>query len=144
MALINLRMTVFPVSSVSFELLKRRALSFLRDAVIDYEREDYDLALFHVEQFVQLYSKYLLYKRIGDYPKTHSVIRLLKDLVKVYGDCELSKVISENLEALYLLEESYVSSRYIPREYDKEIASKMLKLAEKMHEVFRCLEERSR
>jgi len=137
-------MSVFSVSSMGFELLKKRALSFLKDAVIDYEREDYDLVLFHVERFVQLYSKYLLYKKIGDYPKTHSVIRLLRDLAKVYGDCELSKVISENLEALYLLEESYVSSRYIPREYDKEIASKMLKLAERVQEVFRCLEEGSR
>jgi HEPN domain-containing protein len=51
---------------MDFELLKKRALSFLRDAKVDYEHEDYDLALFHVEQFVQLYSKYLLYKKIGD------------------------------------------------------------------------------
>ena len=129
---------------MDFELLKKRALSFLRDAKVDYEHEDYDLALFHVEQFVQLYSKYLLYKKIGDCPKTHSVVRLLRDLVKVYGDCGLKGLISEDLEMLYLLEESYVSSRYIPREYDREIASKVSRLAEKLHEVFRCLEEKSR
>ena len=54
---------------VGFELLKRRALSFLRDAAIDYEREDCDLALFHVEQFVQLYSKHSLRDEVSDCPK---------------------------------------------------------------------------
>ncbi|MEL9996956.1 MAG: HEPN domain-containing protein [Sulfolobales archaeon] len=57
---------------MSFDLLKKRALSFLRDAKTDFENGDYDLVLFHVEQFVQLYSKYLMYRKIGDYPKlTH-------------------------------------------------------------------------
>lgn len=48
--------------------LKRRAMGFLEDAKSDYSREYYDLVLFHVEQFIQLYSKYLLYRKIGDYP----------------------------------------------------------------------------
>ncbi|MBS7635624.1 HEPN domain-containing protein [Candidatus Bathyarchaeota archaeon] len=128
--------------SVSYELLRRRALSFLRDAKGDFEQGDYDLVLFHVEQFIQLYSKYLLYRRIGDYPKTHSIIRLLKDLVRVYDARDLDGFLNENLEALYLLEEAYVSSRYLPREYDMDIASKILKLSEEILEVFKCLELR--
>jgi len=43
---------------MGFELLKKRALGFLRNAKSDFEQEDYDLTLFHVDQFVQLYSKY--------------------------------------------------------------------------------------
>ncbi|MEM1793648.1 MAG: HEPN domain-containing protein [Desulfurococcaceae archaeon] len=127
---------------MSYELLKKRALSFLRNAKNNFDQGDYDLTLFHVEQFIQLYSKYLLYRRIGDYPKTHSIIRLLKDLVRVYGGNELKDLIDSNLEALYLLEESYISSRYLPREYDHEIASRVLKLSEKVLEVFKCLESR--
>jgi HEPN domain-containing protein len=125
---------------VSFDLLKKRALSFLRDARVDLENGDYDLVLFHVEQFAQLYSKYLMYRRIGDYPKTHSLIRLLRDLTKIYGDCGLKELLNEYLEALYLLEESYISSRYLPREYDRDIASRVLNLSEKLLEVFKCLE----
>lgn len=128
--------------SVSYELLKRRALSFLRDAKSDSEHGDYDLVLFHVEQFIQLYSKYLLYRRIGDYPKTHSIIRLLKDLVRVYNAKDLDSFLDKNLEALYLLEEAYISSRYLPREYDMNIALKILKLSEEILEVFKCLELR--
>ncbi len=125
---------------MGFELLKKRALGFLRDAKSDFELEDYDLTLFHVEQFVQLYSKYLLYRRVGDYPKMYSVIKLLRYLAKVYSDCGIDRFLEENLEALYLLEESYISSRYLPREYDRDIALRILKLGEKILEVFKCLE----
>ncbi|MEM3826599.1 MAG: HEPN domain-containing protein [Nitrososphaeria archaeon] len=125
---------------MSYELLKKRALSFLRNAKNDYEQNDYDLVLFHIEQFIQIYTKYLLYKKIGGYPKTHSIIRLLKDLAKVYESKELETFLDQNLEGLYLLEEAYVSSRYLPREYDRDIADRILKLGEKILEVFKCLE----
>lgn len=127
---------------LSYELLRRRALSFLRDAEWDFERGDYDLVLFHVEQFIHLYAKYLLYRRIGDYPKTRSTARLLGDLARVYSSEDLERFIDGNLEAIYLLEEAYISSRYLPREYDASIASRMLELSKKIMEVFKCLETR--
>jgi HEPN domain-containing protein len=130
------------VVSMSFELLKRRALSFLRNARSSFEQGEYDISLFNIEQFIQLYSKYLLYKRMGDFPKTNSIIRLLKDIVKVYDAKELENFIQDHLEGLYLLEEAYISSRYLPREYDMSIAAKLLNLSEKVLEVFKCLESR--
>lgn len=131
------------MGSTSFELLKRRALSFLRDARVDLDSGDYDLVLFHVEQFAQLYAKYLIYRKLGDFPKVHTLVKLLRDLARVYEDCELGKFISENLEALYLLEESYISSHYVPREYEREVALRAINLGEKLLEVFRCLENLS-
>ena len=125
---------------MSYELLKKRALAFLSIARDSLERGDYDLVLFHVEQFIQLYSKYLIYKRIGDYPKTHQIVRLLRDLSRVYDNNDLKDFLSENLETLYLLEEAYISSRYLPREYDREIADRVLETADRILEVFRCLE----
>jgi len=95
---------------LGFELLKNRALGFPRDARMDFENRDYDLVLFHIEQFAQLYSKYLLYKRIGDYPKTHSLLRLLSNLARIYGDCGLRDFIDNYLKGLYLLEEAYMNT----------------------------------
>jgi len=130
--------------SVNFvNLLKRRAKAFLESARADYARGDYDLVLFHIEQFLQLYLKYLLYRRIGDYPKTHSLIRLLRDVMRVYGDNVLKEFYEENMEALYLLEEAYIASRYLPREYDREIAERILGFAKKALEVLECLERES-
>ena len=124
-------------------LLKRRAKAFLESARADYARGDYDLVLFHIEQFLQLYLKYLLYRRIGDYPKTCSLIRLLRDVMRVYGDNVLKEFYEENMEALYLLEEAYIASRYLPREYDREIAERILGFAKKALEVLECLERES-
>jgi len=121
-------------------LLKRRAMGFLEAAKADFARGDYGLTLFHVEQFLQLCFKYLLYRKIGDYPKTYSLIRLIRDVVKVYGDERLREFYEGNLEALYLLEEAYIASRYLPRQYDSEIAGRMLKFAERALEVVRWLE----
>lgn len=84
-----------------------------------------------------------MYRKIGDYSKTHSLMRLLNEIVKIYSDCGLKELLNEYLEAFYLLEESYISLRYLPREYDRNIASRILNLSEKLLEVFKCLETSS-
>lgn len=129
--------------SVSYgELLKKRALAFLESAEVSLERGHYDLVLFNVEQSLQLYLKYLLYRRLGDFPKTHSLVRLLKEVAKVYSEEELRKLYEQSLETLYLLEEAYISSRHVPRTYDREIAERVLEFAKKAIEVFQCVESR--
>ena len=85
----------------------------------------------------------MLYKKVGDYPKTHSIIRLIRHVMRIYGEQELKEFYKENLEILYLLEEAYIASRYLPREYDKEIAERALRFAFKALEVLECLEKRS-
>ena len=125
------------------EVLRRRARAFLESAKADFNRGDYDLVLFHVEQFLQLYVKYLLYQSLGDYPKTHSLTRLLKDLKKVRQEDVLKRFYDENLEMINLLEEAYITSRYLPREYDEEIARRALEFAEKALEVMEWLEKHS-
>jgi len=121
--------------------LKERALAFLDIAKTCYERKYYSLVLFNVEQFIQLYLKHLIYVKLGDFPKTHSLIQLFKSVIKVYGDCEIKDFYRRNLEILYLLEEAYVSSRYLPRKYEEEIAERTLNFANKMLKVFECLEK---
>ena len=125
------------------EVLRRRARAFLESAKADFNRGDYDLVLFHVEQFLQLYVKYLLYLSLGDYPKTHSLTRLLKDLKKVRQEDVLKRFYDENLEMINLLEEAYITSRYLPREYDEEIARRALEFAEKALGVMEWLEKHS-
>jgi len=85
----------------------------------------------------------LLYRKIGDFPKTYSVVRLVKDVIKVYNNDRLKEFYKKNLETLYLLEEAYISSRYLPREYDEDIAERILKFAEKVLEVLEWLEKHS-
>ncbi|MEM3403164.1 MAG: HEPN domain-containing protein [Nitrososphaeria archaeon] len=119
------------------EVLRRRALGLLNNARDNFQREEYDLVLFHVEQFLQLYLKRILYEKIGTYIKTHSLTSLLKELQKVYEDKALFELYNSNIETINLLEDAYITSRYLPREYDKEVAEKVLKFAEQTLEVLR-------
>jgi HEPN domain-containing protein len=119
------------------EVLKRRALGLLNNARDNFQRGEYDLVLFHVEQFLQLYLKRILYEKIGTYLKTHSLTSLLKELQKVYEDKALFELYNSNIETINLLEDAYLTSRYLPREYDKEVAEKVLKFAEKALEVLK-------
>jgi len=96
-----------------------------------------------LNSFFILYLKYLLYLKLGDYPKTHSITRLLKDLRRIYREEVLEDFYEENLEMIHLLEEAYITSRYLPREYDGDIARRALKFAKKALEVMECLEKRS-
>jgi HEPN domain-containing protein len=55
--------------------------SFLRAVKRDLEEGEYNLAMFHAEQALQLCAKYKLYLKYGDYPKTHR----LKELSARWG-----------------------------------------------------------
>ena len=64
------------------DFLKEKAETFLEDAQYDISREKWFAAAFHLEQTVQLYLKYFLFKKYGDYPKIHSLNGFLMNLKK--------------------------------------------------------------
>lgn len=120
--------------------LRRRALAFLEDAKSDFARGEYDLVLFHVEQFMQLYLKHLLYLKLGDFPKTHSPSDLFRLLASAYERESVMDFYYRNLEMIALLEDAYISSRYLPRSFSREVAERALTFAERLLEVFSWLE----
>jgi len=89
--------------------------------------------LFFVEQSLQLYLKYLIYKRIGDYPKTYNLKILFDNLNRLINKSEF---ISENEEIIDLLTTSYIESRYTMMEYSKKSAEISLKFLDKFKEKF--------
>ncbi|MCU7788465.1 MAG: HEPN domain-containing protein [Pyrobaculum sp.] len=123
------------------DVLKERALQFYEEARFAIEREFCELALFNVEQTLQLYIKHLLYKKVGDFPKTHFLRDLADRLVEVYGDrCGLAPLFTKWRYVLALLEYAYISSRYLPFRARREDCQEALKFAEEALAVFKCLE----
>ncbi|ADB57582.1 HEPN domain-containing protein [Archaeoglobus profundus] len=108
------------------EFLKKNALKFLSEAKEAFDKKDYNLTMFFVEQFFQLALKYILYKKYGDFPKTHS----LKMLFELTKDENLIKYYRENLDLFRDIELSYIAARYFDVEYSENVAKKSLKLAE--------------
>ncbi len=107
------------MSSREAALLKRRAAAFLRNARSLFDSRDYDVAMFSLEQHCQLLAKHYLFYFDGTYPRTHSPTELLRELAK-HSEGVAQLLRGESYLYVSKLEDAYVASRYMPREYDKE------------------------
>lgn len=103
---------------VKVDFLKKRAESFLRDANFAIKEKRWFAAAFHLEQASQLYLKYYLFLKWRDFPRTHSLRELLKNLGKAYQkEKEIKKMIKKEENLISDLEEAYLTSRYLPVEF---------------------------
>jgi len=113
-------------------ILRRRAKGFLARALDSLNSGDYDLAAFLSEQAVQLYMKSILLEKIGDYPRIHSISTLLSLLKQVSGIQDLVKLLEGRRAELGLMEDAYIASRYLVREYSEEEAKILVSLAKEV------------
>ena len=88
------------------EALKDRCRNYLKTYEFHMSREMYALAMFDLEQTLQLYVKAKLLEEGVAYPRTHSIRRLLEILADVKGDDELMSLIRKYAIELRLLEEA--------------------------------------
>ena len=110
------------------EFLKRRAKRFYENALYNFEKGYYDLAMFNIEQAIQLLVEAKLLDLTGYFEKTHSIRRLLRDLSKVYKEDEINEILEKYWLILKNLEYSYIASRYIPEEFRKDEIEEAIKL----------------
>jgi HEPN domain-containing protein len=103
-----------------YEALLKRSDGFLETALMQARAGMYDLAVFSLEQSLQLFLKATLLRVGADYPRTHSIRRLLELLTEFTGRSELRELASRYSVELGALEDAYISSRYIPRIYTKD------------------------
>lgn len=115
------------------EKMKERGKYFYQVALFDEKNNKWELALFHLEQSLQLLIKSKLLAEIGDFPKTHSLRELTKILIKILPKSK--KIIKENLGCLDILEDAYIASRYLLAEYGKEELKKCKNFVKEMWKV---------
>lgn len=104
------------------DFLKKRGELFLKEGRRLLKEKVYDLAAFHLEQSTQLFLKYTLFLKIGDYPRTHSLRVLLAQLSTVAkGEKQkIEKILEEKIETISNLEDTYFTSRYFPKEFTEK------------------------
>lgn len=118
------------------EFLRERAEKFLKNAKNLFNDEDYDLAAFNFEQAAQLFLKYYLFISTGSYPFSHSIEELLLETSKVHHEKEkIDDILENQKEMLKDLEETYISSRYLPSSFFKNQVEKMGKFVEFLKEI---------
>lgn len=102
------------------ELLRKRAEAFLKNALYLINENEADLAMFNFEQYCQLILKYKLLIIKGTYPRTYSLRQLIKELSEINPKIAILIEDIKNLHYIARLEESCISSRYLPFEYTIE------------------------
>jgi HEPN domain-containing protein len=125
------------LSAEEAELLRERAHSFLRNAKRLFEEKEYDLAAFSIEQFFQLTLKHKLLVRTGTYPRTHSIVRLLRELDSATAGGDLASFIDSEIMAITKVEDAYIVSRYLPRRYERREVELLIAFADKFDGVVR-------
>jgi len=124
------------------ELIKKRSLIMFEDSKDELSKGHYDLASFLAEQAVQLYLKSIILKATGTMPRTHTIRDLIGALRIIYPNKvnEIDKFVKDNRSLLIRLEETYISSRYIFKEYEKEETEELVSFADKVIKFVRFLE----
>ncbi len=130
------------------ELLRRRSAGFWSHAREALQRGEYDLACFFAEQALQLRLKALLLRMLGVLPRTHGLRELLGILsgaLEEHGRRDLAREVSglarDLRSQLRILEEAYVGSRYLAREYASEDASESVDLVGRVCRLIDRVEE---
>ncbi|MFZ8848262.1 MAG: HEPN domain-containing protein [Minisyncoccia bacterium] len=120
------------------EILKIRAERFLETARDLYKKEYYDLCAFNIEQAVQLFLKYEIWKILGDFEKTHKISELLDHYKIASGKVKEIDSLKENYkQTIYDLEIAYIESRYLPAQFLKEQIDLMFKFVEDLLNIFK-------
>lgn len=104
--------------------LKERASGFYEVAVFLLEKGDYALSAFNIEQAVQLELKYFIWKRLGDFPKTHSLKTFFQECVKLCP--ALKELYESNVNLVGEIEDAYIMTRYYEKEYEEHEIKNML------------------
>jgi len=109
------------------EFLRENAEFFegkAREAIKEKPR----FVLFFVEQAIQLYIKYILAKVLEDYPLFHELSKIDERAKKFYEDYA---------DVLDLVEEAYITARYLGKEYSEKSAKRALEMLDSFKEVFK-------
>ncbi|MEM5820890.1 MAG: HEPN domain-containing protein [Candidatus Aenigmatarchaeota archaeon] len=112
------------------EVLKKRSKEFFKKALESFEKGEFNFVMFFCEQAIQLFLKYLIAEKFGEFPKTHS----LKKLIEILNEEKYKRFFEENKEILNKLEVAYVLSRYYDFEYSKKDAENAINVCKKLIE----------
>ena len=121
------------------DFLKNNSIDFFKEGERNLNEGKYNLAMFHLEQALQLGLKYKLYELTGTYDKTHDIIILLNKVIELTKDNKLKEIIDKEYVTLELIKQAYISSRYLPFTYDKKSVEKVYQVVKNILNVLGIL-----
>jgi HEPN domain-containing protein len=119
------------------EHLMKRSKEFLETSEYQIRSGFYGLAVFSLEQALQLYLKSRILANGVEYPKTRSVrslLEMLSDLSMEDRKPAIRSLLDRYLLELGMLEDAYITSRYVMREFKREEAERLLDVVKRVME----------
>ncbi len=119
------------------ETLQERSRVFLRHAQEALKKGEFDFTAFATEQAAQLLLKASLLESVGEVPRSHSV----RELLGIIADSSPEKAgkvkafLKENRDGLKILDDAYISARYLPSSYSGEDAELLIRLTKDINKV---------
>lgn len=107
----------------------------METAIFQIDNGFYDLAAFSLEQSLQLYLKACLLRLGADYPRTHSVRKLLELIGDISEQKDVRELLLRYAVEIGSLEDAYITSRYISRNYSREEVEKLRNVVEEIKNV---------
>jgi len=124
------------VRKEEIEKLFERSKKFKDAAEFHFSRGDYDLAVFNIEQSLQLFLKAKLLEKGAEFPKTHTLRKLFLLLGSILDKFEEFKnFIDRRILEFSSLEDAYVTARYFPRDFEREEAVRLVEFAREVEEL---------
>lgn len=119
------------------ELYLKRAEKFRKNAEFNFGNEDHDLAVFHIEQAMQLLLKAKMLDLKGYFERTHSLRKLLCDLkeTEAVEATEVERFLKKYRTELRDLERAYITSRYYFEEFFKEEVEEAFKALDELRKI---------
>lgn len=117
------------------ERLLKRSRDFLETSKYQRKSGIYDLAIFSLEQALQLFLKSQIMAQGAEYPRTHSVRVLLEILSAVAAENKkpvIKCILDDYLMELGMLEDAYITSSYVSRDFSQSEADRLTKAVEEI------------
>lgn len=76
------------------------------------------MCAFHLEQSCQLYLKYTIGKKLGDFPHIHSLPKLMEGIAKAFRDDDFLAFYENNKQLVGALEQAYFEARYYDTQFE--------------------------
>lgn len=115
------------------DFLKNKAQIFFESGSEQIPKKRYFLAAFSFEQAAQLYPKYCLFMKLKDFPKIHEIDELLREIGKAYNKKkQIDNFLKENASVIGDLNQAYITSRYLPVDFNQYQVQEMRVFVEKL------------
>ncbi|MCG3109918.1 hypothetical protein L3N51_02215 [Metallosphaera sp. J1] len=112
-----------------------RSKRFYETAIFQLQKGYYDLSASSLEQSLQLFLKAMIVRLGYDYPRTHSIRRLLEIIREITGLDEIARLETRYEVELGLFEDVYITSSYIAREFKEGEVKRLREVADEVMRV---------